>query len=204
MITEKQLAELSVKGGPSYVRTLRDMDQHRDMRVLVIGMRIDSILIETSLSIDPASILIIRKDVVYELTPEQVESVMKMELGLICSPVKLDYLHHEDCVDTYIGQYASTLADNIELSSKISSHIFAVLKPWLVRALFDNTDFDLPQQLVLWGLYRDIQKVDPRDKAINRLGYSVNLPRLIIPLKEVLVDVYVTSIPMLPHDIHSC
>jgi len=177
MITEKQLAELSVEGGPSYVCTLRDKEQHRDLHIQVIAKRIDSILIETKLSIDPASALIVREDAVYELYPEQIDFVMKMEKS--GRDMQFDrYLNRTGCIDTYTGQYASTLADGIELVPEVSSRIFATLKPWLVRTLFDNTDFDLLPS-VLWDLYRDVQKVDPRDKAINRLGYSVNLPGLI-------------------------
>lgn len=182
MITEKQLAELSVEGGPSYVSRLHDKENHRDLHILAISKRIGSILIETKLLIDPASASIVRNDAVYELYPDQIDFVMKMEKSK--HDTQFDgYCNRTGCIDTYTGQYASTLVDSIELVPEVSARIFAILKSWLVRALFDNTDFDL-LHLVLWDLYRDVQKVDPRDKAINRLGYSVNLSRLIHAFEE--------------------
>ena len=177
MITEKQLAELSVEGGPSYACTLRDKEQDRDLHIQVIAKRIDSILIETKLLIDPASASIVRNDAVYELYPDQIDFVMKMEKSE--RDMQFDrYLNCTECIDTYTGQYASTLADSIELVPEVSSCIFATLKPWLVSTLFYNTDFDLLNS-VLWDLYCDVQKVDPRDKAIGRFDYSVNLSELI-------------------------
>ena len=177
MITEKQLAELSVKGGPSYISTLRDKENGLDSRILTICKRIDSILIETKVLIDPVSTLIVRHDAVYELYPDQIDYVMKLEKSE--RDTLFDgYCNRTGCIDTYTGQYASTLVDSIELVPEVSARIFAILKLWLVKTLFENTDFDL-HYLTLWDLYCDVQKVDPRDKTINRLSYSVNLPGLI-------------------------
>lgn len=176
MITEKQLTELSVTGGPSYVCTLYNKEQRRDLRTLVIAKRIDNILIETKLLIDPSSELIIREDTVYELYPSQIDVIMKIEKSR-CDRQFDGYLDRTECIDVYTGQYASTLADSIEL---VPERIFAILKEWLACTLFDNTDFDLPpRRIALWSLYCDAQNVDLRNKFINQLGYSINLSELI-------------------------
>lgn len=177
MITEKQLTELSIKGGPSYICTLYNKEQRRDLHTLVIAKRIDNILIETKLLIDPASELIIREDTVYELYPSQIDVIMKIG-KFRCNRQFDGYLDRTECIDVYTGQYASTLADSIELVPEVSSRIFAILKEWLARTLFDNTDFDLPRRIALWSLYCDAQNVYLRDKSINQLGYSINLSEL--------------------------